>query len=129
MGDAASINTIKRTRAKVSNAPYSSMPVGKNAAAIGIEAGYDIFSQIAKLRHLGQQFYVFGRYEYYNSYIPSGDQQQYEFTKKSRMALGINYHPIRQIAVKAEYSKRYLNTQYNNEPSINIGIAYEGFFL
>ena len=129
VGDAASINTIKRTRAKVSNAPYSSMPVGKNAAAIGIEAGYDIFSQIAKLRHLGQQFYVFGRYEYYNSYIPSGDQQQYEFTKKNRMALGINYHPIRQIAVKAEYSKRYLNTQYNNEPSINIGIAYEGFFL
>ena len=129
VGDAATINTIKRTRAKVSNSPYSSMPVGKNAAAIGVEAGYDMFSQIAAMRRQNQKLYLFGRYEYYDSYIPSNEQQQYEFTKKNRLALGINYYPVPQIAVKAEYSKRYLKSQYNNEPSVNIGIAYEGFFL
>ena len=129
VGDAATINDIKFTRAKVSNSPYSSMPVGKNAVAIGVEAGYDMFSQIAKLRQMHQKFYVFGRYEYYDSYIPASNQQKYEFTKKNRIAFGINYLPLPQIAVKAEYSNRLLDSQYNNEPSINIGIAYQGFFL
>ncbi len=129
VGDATTINTIKRTRAKVSNSPYSSMPVGKNAVSIGVEAGYNVFSQWAKTRLDNQKLYLFGRYEYYDSYIPASDQQEYEFTKKNRIAVGINYYPVPQIAVKAEYSKRFLNTQYNNEPSINIGIAYEGFFL
>ena len=128
VGDAATINNIKRTRAKVSDSPYSSMPVGKNAVAIGIEAGYDIFSQFAKLRER-QKFYLFGRYDHYDSYIPSKEQQAYDFTQKDIVTLGVNYHPIPQIAVKADYSLRMLKSQYNNEPSINIGIAYEGFFL
>jgi hypothetical protein len=45
-----------------------------------------------------------------------------------RFAAGINYHPIKQIVVKAEYSKRLLKSLYNDEPSVNIGVAYEGFF-
>jgi TolA-binding protein len=44
------------------------------------------------------------------------------------MAVGVNYYPIKQIVVKAEYSNRFLKKLYNNEPSINIGIAYEGWF-
>jgi hypothetical protein len=40
----------------------------------------------------------------------------------------VNYYPIPQIAIKAEYSNRIFKDQYNNEPSLNIGIAYEGFF-
>ena len=45
------------------------------------------------------------------------------------MAFGLNYYPLPQIAVKAEYSKRFLRSLYNNEPSVSLGIAYEGFFL
>ena len=45
------------------------------------------------------------------------------------MTFGVNYYPIPQIVLKADYSKRYLKANYNNEPSINIGIAYEGFFM
>ena len=129
VSDAADISTIKRTRARISNSPYSSMPFAKNAMAVGIEAGYDVFSQIEKMRREKKQLYVFGRYEKYNSYIPSAEQQKYEFTDKSRFVGGINYFPVPQIAVKAEYSYRKLKSQYNNEPSINIGVAYEGFFL
>lgn len=44
-------------------------------------------------------------------------------------AAGINYYPIPQIAIKAEYNYRNLKKGYNDEPAINIGIAYEGFFL
>ena len=29
---------------------------------------------------------------------------------------------------KAEYSHRFLKSQFNNEPSVSIGIAYQGFF-
>ena len=45
------------------------------------------------------------------------------------MAAGINYFPLPQIVIKGNYSNRILKSQYNNEPSINIGIAYQGFFL
>ena len=129
VSDAADINTIKRTRARISNSPYSRMPFAKNAMALGIEAGYDVFSQIEKLRADNRKLYVFGRFEKYNSYIPSGDQQKYEFTSKTRFVGGLNYYPVPQIALKAEYSYRKLKSQYNNEPSINIGVAYQGFFL
>ena len=129
VGDAAAINIIKRTRGKISNSPYSTTPVGQNAVAIGMEAGYDLFSQFAKLRQQAQKCYVFGRYEYYDSYIPTTEQQDYQFTKKNRIALGLNYYPVPQIAVKAEFSERFLKSQYNNEPSVNVGVAYEGFFL
>ena len=103
--------------------------MGKNALAYGVEAGYNVFSQIDRMKKDNQKFYVFGRYEYYNSYIPSPEQQQYEYTKKKRMAVGVNWMPVPQVAVKAEYSKRFLNSQYNDEPSVSIGVAYQGFFL
>ena len=111
------------------SSPYKKAPVGKNAVAVGIEAGYNVFSQIAKLRADNQKFYVFGRYEYYNSYIPGANQNHFDYTAKKRMAAGINYYPVPQIAIKAEYSKRFLKAGYNNEPSVSIGIAYQGFFL
>ena len=61
--------------------------------------------------------------------MPAKQQPPYEYTKKFRMAFGLNYYPLPQIAVKAEYSKRFLRSLYNNEPSVSLGIAYEGFFL
>lgn len=128
LSNASTISKIKRNLTS-NNAPYKKTPVGKNAVAVGIEAGYDVFSQIGKLREDNQKLYLFGRYEYYNSYIPAKDQAKYEYTGKNRMAFGVNYNPIPQIAVKAEYSKRFFKSQYNNEPSVSLGVAYQGFFL
>ena len=53
----------------------------------------------------------------------------FDYTNVHRLAVGLNYYPIPQIAIKADYSLRKLKTPYNNEPSLNIGVAYEGFFL
>ena len=64
--------------------------------------------------------------------ITSGDYRYnvaYDYTEIKRMAAGVNYHPIPQIAIKAEYSHRFLKDIYNDEPSVNIGVAYEGWFL
>ncbi|MBP7097630.1 MAG: hypothetical protein KBA74_02975 [Prevotella sp.] len=127
LGDANDVRLLTGRQTKTS--PFNRDYVGKAAMATGIEAGWDVFSQIQKMRQDKQKFYVFGHYEYYNSYIPTSEEPSYPYTKKNRMAFGVNYYPIPQIALKAEYSKRFLKSGYNDEPSISVGIAYEGFFL
>ena len=127
ISDTPMLNIAKANTQKSSNADVTK--VGKNAYCIGIEAGYDIFSQISKLRAANEKMYIFARYDNYNSYIPAAGQTEYGYTKRQMMTFGVNYHPIPQIAIKADYSKRFFNSGYNNAPSLNIGIAYEGFFL
>ncbi len=102
--------------------------VSKNAYAIGIEAGYDVFSQVSSLRAQQKKLYVFGRYEMYDPYASKTNGTAYDYTAVKRIAAGVNYYPLPQIAVKAEYSHRLLKDVYNDEPSVSIGIAYEGFF-
>jgi len=113
-----------------SKSPYKhSAFVSGNAYAVGIEAGYDVFSQIESLRSQQKRLYVFGRYEAYNPYASATRGTDYDYTAVRRIAVGLNYHPLKQVVVKAEYSKRFLKSQYNDEPAVNIGIAYEGWFL
>ena len=113
-----------------SKSPYKhSAFVSKNAYAIGIEAGYDIFSQIQRLYADQQKMFVFGRYEQYNPYASKTKGTAYDYTAVKRMAAGVNYHPVPQIAIKAEYTKRFLKSLYNNEPAVNIAVTYEGWFL
>ena len=134
LGDAAQLKYVyNRLNSK---SPYKhSAFVSKNAYAWGIEAGYDLFSVIgnwSKVKGLNAerpQLYVFGRYEQYNPYASQTKGTAYDYTEVKRFAVGLNYHPIKQIVIKAEYSKRFLKSKYNNEPSVNIGVAYEGFFL
>lgn len=127
LGDAATISKYNREQSGTS--PYKRTHVGKNAVAGGIEAGYNVFSQIRKLRESGDKLYLFGRYEYYDSYVPVKGATKYSWTDRQRMAIGVNYYPIKEIVVKAEYSQRFLKSQYNNEPSISLGIAYAGYFI
>ena len=127
VGDASAISTVKRNLSS-NNAPYRKTPVGQNAFAVGVEAGYDILHLFRNPRAEEQKLYLFGRYEYYDSYIPAADQPDYPYTNRHRIALGINWLPIPQIAVKAEFSERFLPARYNNEPSVSLGIAYMGFF-
>lgn len=140
VSDASTISTVKRNLT-ANNAPYRKLPVGSAAMAAGLEAGYDVLhlfhgtgraagalNRKGTIGQSGDRLYLFGRYEYYDSYIPAKDQQEYGFTQKHRMAVGINWLPLPQIAVKAEYSRRFLKSTYNDEPSVSIGIAYMGFF-
>ena len=127
LGDAEQLKYVYNRLNSKSPFKHSAF-VSKNAYAIGIEAGYDIFSQINNLHADHQKLYVFGRYEAYNPYASNTKGVAYDYTEVKRMAIGVNYHPIPQVVVKAEYSNRFLKSIYNNEPSVNIGIAYEGFF-
>jgi len=127
LSDAATISTVKINTPKTS--PYNKTYVGKAAIAAGIEAGYDVFSQVESQREKARRLIVFGRYDYYNSYIKAESQPSYDYTKRHCVSVGLNYYPIPQIALKADYSMRMLSDPLNNEPSLNVGIAYEGFFL
>lgn len=111
-----------------SKSPYKhSAFVSGNAYAIGMEAGYDVLSLFTSPST--KKLYLFGRYEQYNPYASKTKGTAYDYTEVKRMAFGMNYKPIPQIVIKAEYTQRFLKAPYNDEPSVNVGVAYEGFFL
>lgn len=103
--------------------------VASDALAAGIEAGYDIFGGIRSMKGKGQRFYVFGRYEYYDSMFRVADGiSDYLWCGRHRIAAGINYYPIQEIVIKCEYSHGFLAGIYNNEPSVSLGVAFAGLF-
>lgn len=128
LSDADKISQYNRNQSKTS--PYKRTYVGKAAISTAIEAGYDIFRLLpSNASTTGQNLYIFGRYEYYDAYIPTADAPDYSWTDRQRIAFGLNWFPIKQIVLKAEFSERLLKSRYNNEPSISLGVAYAGFFL
>ena len=128
LGDADQLNYIYNRINKQSPYHHGTRIVSSMAYAAGIEAGYDIFSQIERTREADKRLYLFGRYEQYNPYARNTLNTAYDYTFVRRIAAGINYYPVREICVKAEYSHRFLRSKYNDEPSVSIGVAYEGWF-
>ena len=108
--------------------PSKHQPVAKNAYSVGIEAGYDVMSQVEKYRDV-QKLYVFGRFEKYNAYAAGNQKSAYGWCDNTRLAFGLNYYPVKEVVVKGEWSERFLKSAYNNEPSVTIGVAYCGWFL
>ena len=127
LSEANLISSWNKNQNHQSFSPYPRSQVGEKAIAYGGEAAYDLFRPMRSIND--QKLYVFGRYDYYDSYIPSAlTLTDYQWTDRHVMTFGLNYYPTDQIVVKAEYSKRFLKEQYNDEPSFSIGVAYSGFF-
>ena len=138
LSDAAAITqyNIAMRKGSVSSKQW----VASDALAAGIEAGYDFFSLNKKLHAKNQKFYLFARYDYYDSMFRYDGKptDMYAWCGRHRAAVGINYFPIKQIAVKAEFSYGILKPGtradgtkgkiYNDEPQIAFGIAYAGFY-
>ena len=109
--------------------------VASDAIAAGIEAGYDFFSLNERLRSKNQKFYVFARYEYYDSFFRYDDQKSNKnlWCGRQKISAGINYYPIKEVGIKAEYTHGIINKgangiKYNDEPAIAIGIVFAGMF-
>ena len=77
LGDAEQLKYVYNRVNKKSPFHHSAF-VSKNAYAVGIEAGYDLFSQIESMRSQDKRLYVFGRYEQYKG-ITGADVPVIEF--------------------------------------------------
>ena len=122
--------------------PHHYTNIGSNALAYAIEAGYNFFSQVPKMKD--EKLFVFGRFEHYNTMASGTYASMYKYTKKYRYVFGVNYSPVKQITIKGEYSYRFFEKPnnnglasdnplykqpYNNEPAVSVGITYTGWFL
>lgn len=131
LSDHAAITTFNKnfpTHSGQDGSPSKHQPVAKNAFAVGLEAGYDVFSQFERLKNK-QKLYLFGRFEKYNSYAAGRQKSAYGWCDNTRLAFGVNYYPVKEVVVKGEWSEHFLKSNYNNEPSVSIGVAYCGWFL
>lgn len=122
--------------------PHHYSNIGSHAVAYAVEAGYNVFSQIPRLKN--EKLFVFGRFEHYNTMASGTYESMYKYTKKYRYAFGVNYSPVKQITIKGEYSYRFFEKPnnnglasdsplykqpYNNEPSVSVGVTYAGWFM
>lgn len=124
LGDAAHISRFNIAMSK--NSTSKRQEVASDVVIAGVEAGYDFFSLIPKLAR--QKLYVFGRYDYYDSMAKMESGTALQWCRRNKVSAGINWMPIPQIVVKADYTYGILDKKYNNEAAINLGIAYVGWF-
>jgi hypothetical protein len=111
------------------DSPSPKTAIASDAISAGVEAGYDLFACFSKLKQSSQKMYLFGRYEYYDSmYKTEGSVVDNGCWGRQRIAAGLNFRPIKDIVIKAEFSHRIFKAQYNNENTLSVGIAYSGFF-
>ncbi len=110
------------------NSTSKRQEVASDAVCTGIEAGYNLFSLSPSLTAASQRFYVFGRYDYYDSMARTDGTTSLGWCHRHKVTAGVNWYPIRQIVITGEYSYSILKSAYNNEPSVSIGIAYTGWF-
>lgn len=116
--------------------PYSRLtPVAKNTLSYGAELGFN-FGNVFSIAGC-PTLIPFGRYEYYNPqksvakpYTPDNRLEV------SKWMVGLNWFPLPNLVVKADYSMRQLGTNkvfgkglYNSENEFSIGVAYVGWFF
>lgn len=126
LSDAAHISKFNIAMSK--NSTSKRQEIASDAVAAGIEVGYDIFHVIPRMHADNQKFFIFGRYDYYDSMAKMENSTPLEWCGRHKVSAGINWFPIPQVVVKADYTYAFLDRKYNNEPAINLGIAYVGWF-
>ncbi len=109
------------------------MPVAHKAVAVGGEVGLNLKG----IFNGGSKFPVvlpFFRYEFYN---PQQDvivdnlssTPAEERNKVSMIVAGVNWRPLPNLVVKADYTTRSIGGgKYNSENEFAVGIAWTGWF-
>ena len=114
LSDAALITRYNQSFSN--DSPAKKRPVATSAISTGVEVGYDLFGWLGKKQQeKGRKFYLFGRYEYYDSMYKTEDAVT-------------DYEEYKDIVLKGEYSLGILKSKFNNEPAVSLGVAYSGFF-
>jgi hypothetical protein len=126
LDDAYAISTVNKKLPSAGPSPRTDVASG--VLSYYVEAGYDVLALFSTQKD--RKLYVYGHYGFYDSmYQTAGNIKPKGWSSKTILSGGVNYSPLKEIAVKAEYSYRKFNFPYNNEPAISVGIVYSGMFI
>ena len=128
LGNSARLTSVNNGSSSASGYPNST--VAETAVSYAAEVGYNVGSFF---RGKDLRLYPFFRYEYYNP------MQSVEAGKglladkrlqKSVITAGLNYYPLPNLVVKADYTHRIVGRgNYNSQNMVSVGIAYIGWFV
>lgn len=124
LSESAEISRINKNLPAAAPSPHTD--VAQNAMSFMVEAGYDMFS----LMHArNDKLYLFLHYTYYNSMQNTVQGMLADSRyRRNLYTAGLNYYPLPQIAIKAEYNIRTLDVPYNQENTLSLGIVFSGMF-
>lgn len=126
LDDSYAISNVNKKLPSAGPSPRTD--VASDVLSYYVEAGYDVLS-LCSSSNTDKKCYVFGHYGSYDSmYKTAGNISPKGWSYKNVISAGINYYPLRDIAVKAEYSFRKFKAPYNNEPTFSMGVVYAGLF-
>ncbi|MDH8701492.1 hypothetical protein M2138_000838 [Dysgonomonadaceae bacterium PH5-43] len=124
VGDATEINKLRPNK----NTGYSNTPVAKNAMTYFVEAGYNIGKFFPEKINL----VPFVRYEYHNAMQneKTGSVISDKRYKSDLYTVGINYFPLPNLVLKADYTHRQIDRgNFNDENTLSLAVAYIGWFF
>jgi hypothetical protein len=123
--------TISRVNSKLPSAsPSPRTNVASDVLSWYVEAGYDVMSFFPERKNKAGKLYLYGHYGFYDSmYKTVKSITPKEWCEKRIISAGLNYFPLKEVVVKAEYAFRQFKAPFNNEPTLSLGIAYSGLFL
>jgi hypothetical protein len=123
--------TISRVNSKLPSAsPSPRTNVASDVLSWYVEAGYDVLSLLPARSGKADKLYLYAHYGYYDSmYKTAQGVAVKEWCEKRILRAGLNYFPLKDIVVKAEYALRSFKAPFNNEPTLSLGVAYSGLFL
>jgi opacity protein-like surface antigen len=117
-----------------SKSPYSRLvPIAERAVSYAAEAGLRLRNMVVSDRM--PDLIPFARYEYYNpqekvvvdAYNVKGADPR---LKTSMWVAGLNYRPLPNLIIKADYTKRRIGDgNYKSENEFALGVAFTGWFL
>ncbi len=127
LGDSYQISTVNKRMPSASPSPRTD--VASDAWSWFAEAGYDVLSFFKNRSYTGDKLYLYAHCGYYNSMFKTAETIPAKgWCKKTVLSAGVNYFPIPEVVLKAEYALRKFDAPYNNEPTISLGVGFSGFF-
>ena len=123
IGDSEALSKLNITMpktGKISLFPRDQVP--ESALTWYAEVGYDLGTQLFKKCSL----IPFVRYEYYNSMQTTEGAVAIEPRyKKDIFTAGINYYPLKNLVIKADFSHRWVDRgNYNDENTVSLSVGY-----
>jgi hypothetical protein len=127
LGGSYDISIVNKRLPSASPSPKTD--VASDAMSWYVEAGYDVLSLFSRRSSREAKLYAYAHYGFYDSMYRTAEKiPDKAWCARTILRGGLNYFPLKEVVIKAEYSFGKLAAPYNNEPAISLGIGYAGMF-